>query len=181
MADNDNSHVLKPTKFGVNQSGEPNVTDKFGQKYNADADDSKWSGESPADSRKYHSRADTDSGPNSFHHTLGPKRNQASPGNHNHDGTTSKKLDYSQQATDLITFVTQALFLKAVVFPTPYAAGVVPVVLTNINSTGGNTTRWTSRATDITNLGFNIFVQKGDAADASQSWTNVPVQWRATI
>lgn len=42
--------------------------------------------------KDFHTRADTDSGPNSIHHTLGPKNAQASPGDHTHDGTTSRKL-----------------------------------------------------------------------------------------
>lgn len=39
-----------------------------------------------------HENADTDSSKYSKHHTLGTKSGQASPGNHIHDGTTSKKL-----------------------------------------------------------------------------------------
>jgi hypothetical protein len=37
-----------------------------------------------------HTRDDCDSGPHSHHHTLGYSRNQASPGDHIHDGFTSK-------------------------------------------------------------------------------------------
>lgn len=179
MADNDNSRILKPVKFGTNpQVGENNVTDKFGQKYNADADDSKWSGQSPADSRKYHSRADTDTGPNSFHHTLGPKRNQASPGNHTHDGTTSKKL--FQSDTVPISFTAQPSHIQVVVFDEPYPAGVIPVVTTNINSSASETVRWGSRAYIITNVGFSLFLFKGAAVDSNQTWVDIPVQWRST-
>lgn len=80
-------HVLNPT----NQAA-PRTTDQFGQQYDADSDNSKWSNESPQDSRRYHTRSDADLGPRSLHHTLGSKHNQASPGDHNHDGTTSKKV-----------------------------------------------------------------------------------------
>lgn len=84
-------NVLKPINMGVkNDAPKGNATDEFGQQYDADGDKSKWSGQSPADSRRYHSRADTDLGPRSLHHTLGVKHNQASPGDHDH-GTGSAK------------------------------------------------------------------------------------------
>ncbi len=69
-----------------------NTPDKFGQQYTSDIDDSKWSNKSPQEIRRDHTRADTDLGPLSVHHTLGQRRNQASPGDHNHDGSTSKKI-----------------------------------------------------------------------------------------
>lgn len=94
--------ALEPQKFDLSklnksQANHPsNVNsspiDKFGQQYDADSDNTKWSDQSPQDSRRYHSRSDVDNGPRSLHHTLGTRRNQASPGDHNHDGTTSKKL-----------------------------------------------------------------------------------------
>lgn len=39
-----------------------------------------------------HENADTNAGPNAAHHTLGVNRNQASPGDHVHDGKASKKV-----------------------------------------------------------------------------------------
>lgn len=41
---------------------------------------------------RLHEFSDKDSSPLAQHHTLGPRRHQASPGNHNHDGSTSPKL-----------------------------------------------------------------------------------------
>ncbi len=41
---------------------------------------------------KIHNRADTDSQPSALHHTLGPSGLQASPGDHTHDGRSSKRL-----------------------------------------------------------------------------------------
>lgn len=87
--------------------------DQFGQQYNADPDKSKWSGESPQDSRRAHSRADTDISSRSLHHTLGTKHNQASPGDHNHDGTSSKligagsgwTIPISPSVADLVTLL----------------------------------------------------------------------------
>lgn len=81
---------LKPANFGVNKF--PRPTDDYGQKYNTDSDNSKWSSEDGQESRKAHQRSDVDLSPRAIHHTLGSQRNQASPGNHNHDGTTSKKI-----------------------------------------------------------------------------------------
>jgi len=37
----------------------------------------------------FHINDDSDSRPESHHHTLGTQRSQASPGNHTHDGVTS--------------------------------------------------------------------------------------------
>lgn len=41
---------------------------------------------------KFHTRSDLDSKTWAQHHTLGIKANQASPGDHNHDGTTSRQI-----------------------------------------------------------------------------------------
>jgi hypothetical protein len=92
--------ALEPTKLDINKFRRSKVQktttsttpDQFGQQYSADYDNSKWSGESPQESRRLHTRSDVDLAPRSLHHTLGTKANQASPGNHNHDGSTSKKL-----------------------------------------------------------------------------------------
>lgn len=40
----------------------------------------------------YHTNADIDGGPKAIHHTLGPGLGQSSPGNHTHDGGSSKLL-----------------------------------------------------------------------------------------
>lgn len=41
---------------------------------------------------EFHTNSDKDGGPKSLHHTLGANPNQASPGNHLHDGSTSSLL-----------------------------------------------------------------------------------------
>lgn len=46
----------------------------------------------PEEVKLFHTKADTDSSALSIHHTLGIKNTQASPGDHIHDGKTSKKL-----------------------------------------------------------------------------------------
>lgn len=87
---------LKPTKFDITKLNKPtdqqDSTDRFGQQYNSDPDVAKWSDTTPAMSRKMHLRADTDMSVRSIHHTLGTKHNQASPGDHIHDGSYSKKI-----------------------------------------------------------------------------------------
>ncbi len=42
--------------------------------------------------RKFHTNADTDGNSGAIHHTLGPAEGQASPGNHDHRGGSSKLL-----------------------------------------------------------------------------------------
>jgi hypothetical protein len=47
---------------------------------------------SPQEVQDFHSNADADGGRRSMHHTLGPRAQQASPGDHTHDGGDSKLL-----------------------------------------------------------------------------------------
>jgi hypothetical protein len=49
-----------------------------------------------------HKNSDVDSSPNAHHHRLGPARNQASPGDHNHRGGTSKQLGTDITITGLL-------------------------------------------------------------------------------
>jgi hypothetical protein len=49
----------------------------------------KWN---PREVERIHQAADTDGSPKAAHHTLGPFPNQASPGNHTHDGGSSAIL-----------------------------------------------------------------------------------------
>lgn len=81
---------LKPTNSNP-ESDRPASVDSFGQPTNTREDETHL-GTTPADSTKAHYRADTDSSKQALHHTLGSGRNQAAPGDHNHDGTTSGKL-----------------------------------------------------------------------------------------
>jgi hypothetical protein len=46
----------------------------------------------PDEVARFHDRADTDGSANAAHHTLGTGHNQASPGDHTHNATNSKKL-----------------------------------------------------------------------------------------
>lgn len=46
----------------------------------------------PQDINLLHTRSDVDSAAHAQHHSLGPGRNQASPGDHIHDGAASKLI-----------------------------------------------------------------------------------------
>lgn len=56
-------------------------------------------GPEPREVNSFHDRSDVDSGPNAQHHTIGISRNQASPGDHQHDGKSSRELGYGQGLT----------------------------------------------------------------------------------
>lgn len=46
----------------------------------------------PREVREYHTKDDCDTDVNSHHHTIGPRRTQAAPGNHVHDGKLGSKV-----------------------------------------------------------------------------------------
>jgi hypothetical protein len=58
---------------------------------------------SSADVSKFHSNSDSDSSQISQHHTLGIQHNQASPGDHKHDGKSSKKIGKGLDAAFPVT------------------------------------------------------------------------------
>lgn len=187
MASNEGvGRELKPTKFDVNkfrrseinQVSNETTPDQFGQSYNADYDRSKWGETAPAESRRAHSRSDVDLSPRSLHHTLGLKRSQASPGNHTHNGITSKRI--IQGNTELFQLSSATSATLGVTFEDPYPNGVIPWVMSNIAIGSGTIARWGSRAIDITNTGFTLFVFRGDATDPAVTLSDVPVQWIAT-
>lgn len=84
-----------------------------------------------------------------------------------------------QSRTESVSFVALSSTTIAIAFDTAFPVGVVPAVMTNIASSAGVTARWDSRAYNISNTGFTLFLYKGDAADPAQTWTNIPVQWWA--
>jgi hypothetical protein len=53
---------------------------------------SNLSGPSPAEVQKAHNNSDVDSGITAQHHTLGIQHNQASPGDHTHNGKSSRRI-----------------------------------------------------------------------------------------
>ena len=50
----------------------------------------------PEEVRAFHTRSDSDSAPTAQHHTLGTKRNQATAGDHIHDGINSRPIGAGQ-------------------------------------------------------------------------------------
>jgi hypothetical protein len=46
----------------------------------------------PQEVNKFHGNSDVDSSINAQHHTMGIEHNQASPGDHKHDGKSSKRI-----------------------------------------------------------------------------------------
>lgn len=96
---------LKPTKFGIETQADATAPqpDRFGQLIDDQKDSSMGGAPSAAEIQKFHFKSDVDSSPRALHHTLGPRRNQASPGNHIHDGITSPKLGALQPGTSAQT------------------------------------------------------------------------------
>ena len=91
----------KPAKLAItkppnhrdpNHASPRQLPSSVGNLTNPDKDYSKWSGVDPSEVNKIHARDDVDKSAFAHHHTLGPKRGQASPGDHIHDGKTSKKI-----------------------------------------------------------------------------------------
>lgn len=88
---------LKPSKFGIIPGRELDPSpvtkpDKFGQVYDNQKDAAQGDVPSAMEINIQHANSDVDSSPQSQHHTLGPRRNQAAPGDHIHDGITSPKI-----------------------------------------------------------------------------------------
>lgn len=80
---------------------------------------------------------------------------------------------YQSQEVE-ISFAAATSNVSSVVFPRPFAAP--PNVHLNINSGAGSTSLWQSRAINITETGFDIFVYTTAGAVA---WVAVPVGWTA--
>lgn len=61
----------------------------------------------PREVNQFHSRSDVDSSTTAQHHTLGVKHDQASPGDHNHDGKGSRKIGQGLNLTVSVAGTTQ--------------------------------------------------------------------------
>lgn len=90
-----------------------------------------------------------------------------------YNGADWLKMHGAQIGTESISFSSVASFTATVSFPVAFIN--LPVVTTNINSGSGSTSQWHSRAINITNSSFQIFV----FATSSGTWSNIPVQWSA--
>ena len=87
---------INQAKFDINKPPKPYPDPLPDRDLNYDSEDkdySKAGADWPSGSvDALHERCDVDSSQIANHHTLGSGRNQASPGNHRHDGTTSPKV-----------------------------------------------------------------------------------------
>lgn len=88
--------TLEPSKLTVKEMQPSRVypdgtPDNYGQVNVADRDKSRI-GEFPNQADQAHARSDVDSSKQSLHHTLGNARNQASQGDHQHDGKIGMKM-----------------------------------------------------------------------------------------
>lgn len=73
----------------------PSVSRSHNGNYNSsDKDFAKFGSFGPGEVNELHTRSDVDTSGRSQHHTLGYNNSQASPGDHTHDGTTSRKIGY---------------------------------------------------------------------------------------
>lgn len=92
--------VKKKSTFGSRQYGSPvEAPPDYGSSarpYGDTGGEPKTKKENPSPSSsvvsRFHANDDVDVRGESHHHTLGPKDTQSSPGNHVHDGGTSKKI-----------------------------------------------------------------------------------------
>lgn len=84
-----------------------------------------------------------------------------------------------QSRVELISFASAASFTTNITFDEPFPAA--PVVVANVASPSGVTSRWTARPYNITTTGFILFVLKTDAAEPNAAWTDQPVHWYATV
>lgn len=89
---------LKPVKFGLVDPGSEGKPDQFGQVNTNESDLAEGRVPSAIESVSQHRLSDVDASQKAQHHTLGKRRNQASPGDHIHDGISSPKLGPRQMA-----------------------------------------------------------------------------------
>lgn len=101
-ADDDKLTPYSPKEFTINppstrspSKASPNTDRSHNGNYNSsDKDFSKFGTSSPTEVNQFHTRSDVDSSKQAQHHTLGIGNNQASSGDHTHDGTTSRPIGY---------------------------------------------------------------------------------------
>lgn len=82
-----------------------------------------------------------------------------------------------QSGNTSVSFTSQTSYTATITFPVAFPA--TPRVSVNINSLGGSTARWGSRAGTVTATNFTLFVFAGDASSPA-TWSSVDVQWIAT-
>lgn len=88
-----------------------------------------------------------------------------------------KSIQWRTESVSSVGAVTS--FTTAITFDNAYPSGVTPSVVPNIATGSGTFARWQARAINITNTGFDLFLQRGDNTDPAVTWTNQPVCWTA--
>jgi hypothetical protein len=78
-----------------------------GDPYGKVKEEKKAAGPDPREVNNFHSRDDVDSSTTAHHHTLGIKHDQASPGDHVHDGRGSRKIGYGMGLSVNVSGATQ--------------------------------------------------------------------------
>ena len=74
-----------------------------------------------------------------------------------------------------LTFTSQISVTQQVFFTAAFS--LTPAVMTNLSSSAGATTGWTTRAYNITTTSFFLFAQQVNSV--SSSWSGIPVDWVA--
>lgn len=145
-----------------------------------------------------HQNSDLNSSKLAQHHTLGAEPNQASPGNHIHDGSTSKQIQNLEllgnltvdgdvtigkrliaaqcAGIELVSFTTLTSITIPIMFDTPFSAA--PAVVTTISTGDGNAAHWDSRGINISSSGFTLFLFQ-ETGGVAKTWSNLPVSWIA--
>lgn len=86
-----------------------------------------------------HARSDVDASDVSQHHTLGISHNQASPGDHIHDGKSSRQINIdASDVNGLTTYILNAINTNA----STVAASVVSHLLSNVFTGSRNSDGW---------------------------------------
>lgn len=86
-------------------------------------------------------------------------------------------LEGAKFGTLNVSFTSLTIYTTTVSFGVTYSTP--PQVFTEIATTSGSTYYYTSRACNITTTGFTLLINITDATRAAQTWSNMPVQWRA--
>lgn len=140
----------------------------------------------PKNVDKLHQNSDLNSSIFAQHHSLGSNPNQASPGNHIHNGATSKQLQDvnftgvlvgpNTAGIIFISFTALTTFTQTITFNQPFNSP--PAVTVNIASGAAVASHWYSKPINVSAIGFdfNVFAETGIAA---QTWASIPCTWIA--
>lgn len=101
---------------------------------------------------------------------------------HWHSGMklTPARLGESESGQKLVSFTSKTSdTTHTVTFAEAFAS--TPRVFCEINSSAGVTAQFEARPINITTTGFTLWVQITDLARTAQTWSNVTIDWWATL